>query len=357
MPDGLAFDLVRACLTHWRSDMTDSEKAFAVPDLQATLPDIAACAARGPFRSMLSVPFCVEGSEQGLLVTLTDLPDPDLTHKSELLATLGSLAAVAISNARSYKREQKIAERLQQWILSTESDVNLAGLEVGRDYHAALNEASVGGDFFDLFTVGPDQIGIVIGDVSGKGLEAALHTQAVKHTLRAYALNAGMLGPSGSSPRDVLSRTNNAVSFMLPSDMFITLFYGIVNLRDHTLRYTNAGHDAPIVRHLNGETETLESTGRVIGLMPSASYDESVYQLSPGDLMLLYTDGVTEARRDGRFLEIEGVVELLNKHADKSAQDVVRGIYEDVEAYTHGAIHDDIALMVLRVPPDAPPTI
>lgn len=349
---GVAENLLAACLSHWRDELTGDATPFVIDDLLASSrEDVASAARAGGFRSMLALPFSVEGPDEGLLVALTHEPDLSLSHRAELLSTLGGLAGVAISNARSYKRELKIAERLQQWILSTESDVDLAKLEIGRDYHAALNEATVGGDFFDIFTVGPDQLGVVIGDVSGKGLEAALHTQAVKHTMRAYALNAGLHAASSSSPGAVLMQTNDAMGAMLPPDVFITLFYGVVDLQNCTMRYTNAGHDAPILRRADGTMETLQSTGRVLGMMPDAAYEEHLCQLAPGDMLLLYTDGVTEARRDGEFLELEGVMRLLDAHADEPAQDVVRGIYRDVQEYSRGAIHDDIALMLLRVPP------
>lgn len=349
---GDAERLMSACLRLWKDRILNGDSPIVVDDL-LEVPDseIVEAARSSGFRTMLALPFTIEAPDEGLLVALTPEPDESLSHKAELLNTLGGLAGVAISNARSYKRELKIAERLQQWILSTETGVDVAELEVGRDYHAALNEATVGGDFFDIFTVGPNQLGIVIGDVSGKGLEAALHTQAVKHTLRAYALNAGLRAEGASSPRVALGQTNDAIGAMLPPDVFITLFYGVVDLRDMTMRYTNAGHDAPILRRADGSMETLEATGRVVGMMPGALYDEHTCRLAPGDMVLLYTDGVTEARRDGEFLEVEGVMGLLDRHSHEPAQDAVRGIYRDVQEYARGAIHDDIALMLLRIPP------
>lgn len=345
-----ASEVATVCLRPWREEMLEGEEPFFIEDLQAADdPGVVECAQRHNLRSLISVPFEVDGQQEGTLVALTHRVHTLSARRRQLLIAIGALAGVAITNARSFDRERRIAARLQEWILSTEVDVDLGSIEVATDYHAALNEATVGGDFFDVFNAGPDLVGIVIGDVSGKGLEAALHIQAVKHTLRAYALSEATDRSGPVPPRDVLARTNDAICYMLPNDVFITLFYGVVNVRDCTLRYANAGHDAPILFRADESVEMLESTGRALGLLRNAVYEDVSQPLATGDTLLLYTDGVTEARRDGRFLETEGVISLLRNHVHESADEIVRGIYDDTAAYAGGSLHDDIALLALRV--------
>ncbi|HEY3267982.1 MAG TPA: SpoIIE family protein phosphatase [Armatimonadota bacterium] len=294
------------------------------------------------FRALLATGLEMDGKRQGAFFALAGEADPGLCSRGGLFRTLAGLAGVAISNARSFNRESTIAERVQQWILAADNAMEFNGIQLARDYHAALTEARVGGDFYDVFEVGPDQYGIVIGDVSGKGLSAALHTSEVRNTLRAYAL----LSPE---PQEVVSRTNDAVCRLLAPDIFITLFYAVLDARERIITYANAGHDAPLLCRADGRLETFDSTGRALGLLGGAAYAQPSCHLEPGDTLLLYTDGVTEARRGDQFLEAEGVIELLRRHAGGSAEDVVRGIYSDVKDYANGNLHDDIALLALKV--------
>lgn len=349
MPPGHAAEMATVLLQAWPDLMLAADTPFRVRDLRKSGEhSISEAARRLGFVSMLSVALDVEGVRNHTLLVLTNKPDDSLLGKRQLLATLGGLAGVALTNARSYKREQTIAERVQQWILSTEfgeAPEHADGIEIATDYHAALVEASVGGDFYDLFPVGPQLMGVVIGDVSGKGLDAALQTQAVKHTLRAYALES-------RSPARVLNRTNEAMCQMLPADVFITLFYALLDTETHAVVWANAGHDAPLHRRADASIETLDSSGRALGLLAGATYGEFQTYLHPGDLLLLYTDGLSEARKDGEFLETSGVADLLRGHMNLSAHELVEHIYEEVREYTSDHIHDDIALLALKVDAD-----
>lgn len=339
--------MVAALLRAWPDTMLSSSEPFLVADLRAcNNAEVVAAAKTLRFASLMSVALGVDAAHDTLLIVLTRERDDTLITKCELLATLGGLAGVALANARSYNREFMIAERVQQWILSTEfgeaRQSEVEGIEIATGYHAALVEASVGGDFYDIFPVAGGRIGLVIGDVSGKGLDAALQTQAAKHTLRAYALDT-------LSPAEVLKRTNHALCQMLPADVFITLFYGILDRSDVSLMWCNAGHDAPMVCSENAPMTGLESSGPALGLMPDAEYAEECLLLHPGDLLFLYTDGLSEARYRDVFLETKGVAEIVSRHAALSARDIVRRVYEDVRAFAAGHLHDDIALLALKV--------
>ena len=342
-----ALEIATAALDAWSQDMLGSSEPFLVKRMTDSENEaLAAAARRHRFVSMLSVALDIEGSRERVVMVLTRERDESIEGKSQLLATLGGLAGVALSNALSYKRELAIAERVQQWILSTEFgehlETGVEGVEVATDYHAALMEAYVGGDFYDSFPVGEGLMGLVIGDVSGKGLDAALQTQAAKHTLRAYALDK-------DSPADVLRSTNDAMCRMLPADVFITLFCAILNTRTKVLTWANAGHDSPLVCRADSTIIPLESTGRALGLMPRATYTQSETSLLTGDVLLMYTDGLTEARRNGVFLETVGVADILLRHNHLPPREIVQHIYSEVRDYASGNLHDDIAMVALKI--------
>jgi sigma-B regulation protein RsbU (phosphoserine phosphatase) len=173
-------------------------------------------------------------------------------------------------------------------------------------------------------------------------LDAALQTQAAKHTLRAFALDC-------ASPAQVLVRTNDAICRMLPADVFITLFYALLNTETRVLTWANAGHDPALICHLDSSITQLESSGRALGLLSRADYMEFTTPLAAGDVLLMYTDGVTEARNDGVFLETSGVAEILCRNAHLSAREVVDHVYSEVREYASGNLHDDIALLAVKV--------
>ncbi|HEY3413270.1 MAG TPA: SpoIIE family protein phosphatase [Armatimonadota bacterium] len=349
MHGGSALEIATAAFEPWSQDMLGSVEPFFVKSLTDCGNDaMAETAGRLRFVSMLSVAIGVEAARERVLMVFTRASDESLEGKSQLLATLGGLAGVALTNALSYKRELAIAERVQQWILTTEfgehMETGIEGVEIATDYHAALMEANVGGDFYDFFPVVEGLLGIVIGDVSGKGLDAALQTQAAKHTLRAYALDSG-----GGPPADVLKRTNDAICRMLPADVFITLFYATLDIRTKVLTWANAGHDSPLLCSPDSTVVQLDSSGRALGLMPEAAYTQSDTALKPGDVLLMYTDGLTEARRNGIFLETAGVAGILLRHNHMPPKEIVEHIYDEVREYTSGNLHDDIAMLAIKI--------
>jgi sigma-B regulation protein RsbU (phosphoserine phosphatase) len=139
---------------------------------------------------------------------------------------------------------------------------------------------------------------------------------------------------------------------MLPADVFITLFYAILDTQTHSLVWANAGHDAPLHCRADATITTLDSSGRALGLLGGATYGEFQTILRPGSVLMMYTDGLSEARRDGRFLETSGVAEILLRRRMLSAREIVSAVYEEVREYTSGHLHDDIALLALKVNED-----
>lgn len=238
-------------------------------------------------------------------------------------------------------RERRIAEILQQSILP-EIPQRLEGLEIATLYHAALREAEIGGDLYDAFPAGRRKVAVLIGDVSGKGLCAAVEAAMIRYALRGYAFE-------DSDPARVADRLNRLMWAQAPPDTFTTLFYGVIDLDAGAMLYTNAGHDAPLLACPGEETRCLGLGGPVVGALPDAAYEQGCVRFPPGSTLVLYTDGVTEARRDGQFLDPEGVRRLFERHvAGGSALAVLQGFQADLVEFTRGKFRDDVALLAVR---------
>jgi sigma-B regulation protein RsbU (phosphoserine phosphatase) len=207
----------------------------------------------------------------------------------------------------------------------------------------------VAGDLFDFFLLDDHRLGIVIGDVSGKGVPAALFMAVSRTLLRASAQHQ-------QSPGDCFTYVNDTLVEQNIASMFVTLFYGVLDLRTGALEYANGGHNPAYVFSPFGTTRTIEGkSGPVLGIFGGARYGTLTDQLQPGESLLLYTDGVTEARSNtGGFLgdEFFGEVRLesfIAGHASKRAEDLTASLLKAVQAFASGAPQsDDITVLVLR---------
>lgn len=338
-------DAASTVIQAWGTGIQRSGDPLIIADMQTSKSiHVAAAAVRYGYRTLYAAPLEREGSRMRFLLAISKDAHVLPHQKAQLLKTVAAFAGMAISNGSSYQRERRIAQRLQTAMLPPITD-RIGMVQVANAYHSALEEANVGGDFYDLIDFGDDRYGIVIGDVSGKGLAAAVHTAMVKYTLQAYALYQ-------DSPAVVLQRVNNALCRLLPDDVFVTVFYMVLNGRTCEAVWANAGQEGPLVHHPSGEIETLESTGRALGVFHGAEYREHILALNGGDAVLLYTDGLSEARRRGLFLDPGGVAEMLKTHARGTAREIVDRIYADVKTYCAGEMLDDVTMIALKVPDD-----
>jgi len=293
----------------------------------------------------------------GYLVTARRQPAvrPFTDSDRELLAALSATIDVAVANARALEavkdslqvkeelaRERRVARVLTEALLP---DVPSQAGEwrFARRYEAQGQEALVGGDIYDLFRLGGQRWGIVIADVSGKGLAAARKTAMVKYFLRSYAREH-------DSPAEVLRRLNSALFDEPDLTGFVTLFYGVLNEAQGTLTYASAGHEPPVLRRSGpeGAYETLLPTGLVLGAAPEQDYREDVVTLWPGDGLLLFTDGLSEARscESGQLLEEPGIFDLLDQlRSPESDTPMTDRIWDAITEYTGGRMRDDVALL------------
>ena len=242
---------------------------------------------------------------------------------------------------RLTEREHRIAEQLQE-ALQPAVPSAVPGLELADYYHSALEEAGVGGDFSDVFAADKGVTFLVVGDLSGKGLAAASQVATVRNMLRFALYN----GRSLAGPVTTLSRT------LVENDLltgFATLFVGRFDAHTSLLSYVNCGQDAGLVlRAATGQIEELPATGPVLGGFAGADYTEEVIKLERGDVLALYTDGLTEAGPTRTaLLTGDGVAALLRAQASsRSAPEIVSRLIAGVDAYAQSGIRDDQCLLV-----------
>lgn len=270
------------------------------------------------------------------------LEENAFTENDLILAIgLADLAAVAIENARLYEYERNIAETLQRSFLPS-SLPSIDGYEIAAYYKPAMAEAAIGGDFYDVFENGKGNISVIIGDVSGKGLKAAIPTAMGKYMVRAYAAE-------NPSPGDVMARFNRTFSENMQEGPFMTAFYGSLNPRDNVFTYVSAGHEPPLLySSTSGRVEQIHTAGVCLGIMPEAEYEENKILLQPGDVLLLYTDGATDVKVNSNRLEVEGLQQLLLSNAQGSAEQIVRNISDAIWDLSHGRLPDDVTLVALK---------
>ena len=213
------------------------------------------------------------------------------------------------------------------------------------DLYASMEAAKdIGGDFYDFFRIDEDHIGVVMADVSGKGIPAAIF-MAVSRTL------IRTIGLQGGDPGACLTKSNNLLSKESVDCMFVTVFYAIYNIKTGELDYSNGGHNSPFILRANGKVEMMPmSTDCMVGGIEGMEYHNHKAQLNVGDTLLMYTDGVNEAFNE-QWEEYgdQRMQDLLEKLTDKNCQEIIAAQLEDVRAFAGKAPQsDDITLMALK---------
>lgn len=255
-----------------------------------------------------------------------------------------SLAAEAAQRERA-NREMEIAREVQERLFPQEMPT-IPGATIAGHCRPALG---VGGDYYDVFTLVDGRVGLAIGDVSGKGIAAALLMASLRASLRGVSLD---------NPRDfakLMDKVNRLVFESSASNRYATFFFAAYEPATRRLDCVNAGHNPPVVMRCgkNGDAEVLrlEADGPVVGLLPLAPYTEQSVVLMPGDLLLLYTDGISEAmtHEDEEWGD-ERMIASVHKCRHKTAEEVMNDVFADVDAFTAGAPqHDDMTVMVLKL--------
>lgn len=281
----------------------------------------------------------------GALTFVLGDSDRRFAHEDlELITTLAARAGLHIQNARLYAERSHVADVLQA-SLRPRALPAIPGTEVAARFRPAGDQIEVGGDFYDVFPTSEETWAAIIGDVSGKGPEAAAVTALARHTLRAVSL----LQSAPAVNLTLLNRAMNldSVEPSLCTALFVRLCRTAAGL---DVRFANAGHPPPLLLRADGTIEALSGgLGPLVGAFADASYPEEVAALGRGDLLLMYTDGVTEIRRDDPRLGERELRAVVGACAGASAEQVVAAVHDRAVELADGQPPDDIALLAVRV--------
>ena len=247
-----------------------------------------------------------------------------------------------LAGTRARARDKHIAEALQRGMRNELQHVD--GLLAQSRYFSATEAAFVGGDFFDLIRLPQGRACMIMGDVSGKGVEAASVSSAVKTALGAYSWE-------GLSPARMVRLLNDFLLGFSRIETFATMFVGMVDVNTGELVYCSAGHPpALLVRASSGELVMLGVQSGVVGAFEDMVYQDGYATLQSGDMLLLYTDGVTEARnRDGAFFGEDGLRQMVSREAQLGFEGLCDRLIESLRGFAGHALDDDVALVALQL--------
>jgi serine phosphatase RsbU (regulator of sigma subunit) len=303
---------------------------------------------RHGMRAALLLPLAYLGRVIGIIALDEPGEVRQFTPDQERLGrTIATQAAVAIQNARIFERERAVARTLQE-IFLPKKPPRIPGFDIVPLYDPAYAAEQIGGDYFDFIDLGDERFGLVLGDVCGKGVVAALFTATAKYTLRAYVTE-------DPSPARVVTRLNTALSSQMSEECaFVTLVYALLDTRAGTLTYVNAAHPPPLLYDpRTREFEELGGTGGLVGAWPEVEYSERQVHLKQGSVLAFYTDGVTEARKGSQMLETAGVRGVIAGSAHLPARQIARQIHQAALSQSGGNLRDDVAIVVLKRNDDA----
>lgn len=270
-------------------------------------------------------------------------------HDLDLLTAFASQAAVAIENARLFEETLKmsrlehelaVARDIQKSFLPQEPPL-LEGYDI-----AGINVPSqeVGGDYFDFIPISEGHVGLVVADVSGKGIPAALIMAAFRAGLRAAIRD-------NTSIKEIFSKVNVMLQESTDAEQFVTAFYGVLDAKGRMFTCANAGHNPPLLLSADGSLRRLETGGLILGIQQSPGYQEEPIQLQPGDCLIFYTDGVTEAHNEleEEFGE-QRLIQILRQSNHLAAEELQKEIYHQISKFVGQlGLGDDVTIVVLKV--------
>jgi sigma-B regulation protein RsbU (phosphoserine phosphatase) len=319
----------------------------------AIVPDVARdtryVAARPQTRSELAAPLRVGGRTIGVFNLENDRPDAYHEGHLELVTALGTQAAVAVERARltaelldrrRLEKELAIAREIQASFLP-EKPPEIPGCDLAG---TTITHDEVGGDYYDFIAVSETRLGIAIADVSGKGIPAALIMAGFRMSLLAEIRNEFAI-------RAVMRKVNSLLHESTDRGKFVTAFYGVLDYRNRVISFSNAGHNPPILFRQDGPIEYLEEGGVALGVLAEARYEDRPVALRPGDVLLFYTDGVSEAQSpSGEQFGQQRLERLVAGLTGQRAADIMAAVIAAVLEWSGEAGHDDdVTLVVLKM--------
>ncbi len=300
-------------------------------------------------RSALAVPLIHQGNPVGVMTIESTRRGNFNTEHEQMLAALGGTLAIAVVNARLYEelhaRERKLDNNLQlakqvQLSMLPDEPPGIPGFEIGTAYHAADN---LSGDFYDFLRFSSQKNGILIADVSGKGVAAAMIMAASRGAVRTTAQHR-------EQPNAVLHAANRRLFRDIQRNVYVTMCYGVLDPTQGSFTYSSAGHFPPVLVSASGEVKYLEAGGTVLGMFDDTRFEEETVDLRSGDLICFYTDGIVDAfNKDDDVYGEERLEKLLLATRQLPAAEISRLLVDSVEDFSRGcAQHDDMTVIVLK---------
>lgn len=299
--------------------------------------------------SVLCVPMLVRSALKGVLSVYNKKSGNEFSHDDQrLLSIIAAQSAQIVENARLYEEERSLMKMQEELRLASQIQADLlpkeppkvSGYEI---VGATFPARTIGGDYFDFIPVDDTKIVLCLGDVSGKGLTAALLMANLQASLRARTY-------LGASVKECVSNVNRQLYQSTSPEKFATLFYGILNTSDHSFTYCNAGHEPPIMIRKNGELVRLKGGGTVVGITDDFQFEDFQVCFQPGDVLVIFSDGVTEAMSSERkqFGE-NSLIESIKTGTASAADKIVERLVTAVRKHAGSAPqHDDITAVVLK---------
>ena len=309
-------------------------KPVSISDVQSDPRIVHPILVDNGIRSLLAVPMLRGGETIGVLHVDWREQRDFTTDDVRFLELLADRVAVAVFNADLYRRQKEVAEALQREMLVLPRE--LPGVRFGHVYRSASDGAHVGGDFYDLFPEDHSRVWMVMGDVSGHGIEAAMTAALIREVTRALALEVGR-------PEEVLQMVNRAVVTRLDFRHFATMFLGVLDLRTGRLTYCSAGHPPGLIIGKDRGISELASRGLPVGAFPDTVYSATTVSVDPGESIFLYTDGISEARDREGFFGVERLMEVLK--GSHTPELLPRTVLAVVERFSQGHLVDDLAAL------------
>lgn len=296
--------------------------------------------------SAMIVPMIARGRTLGAITFVGSSPERRFGDEDLLLAVdLARHAAISVENARLYGERTYVARTLQESLLPPRLP-DIPGIELAGLYRPIGEGNEVGGDFYDAFELGDESWAVVIGDVCGKGAEAAALTALVRYTLRAIAT-------PGKRPSEILRELNDAILRQRSDGRFCTVAYACLtpSAGGARVEVSNGGHPLPLLVHGDGRAELVGEPGTLLGVVPDPRLGDLTVELGAGDTFALYTDGITEAGAPQRLLEAPELTALAEGCAGGTPADMAACLERAAVELSGGDPHDDIAIVVLQVTP------
>jgi sigma-B regulation protein RsbU (phosphoserine phosphatase) len=298
----------------------------------------------------LLIPFVHRDKMVGILVLGGKITKTSFTSENmTILTVLSNQAAIAIENASLYQEniEKQLMEEEIGFAREIQKNLLPNWHPAGETYEISgynLPSKEVGGDYYDFITLNDHSIGIAIGDISGKGIPAAMLMSNLQAAFRISAVRS-------QKTCDVIQAMNVHISQTTSAEKFATFFYGVFDSRDLTFKYTNAGHNFPILWRPDESYSFLREGGVIMGILKEAVYESAQVKMKAQDVLVLYTDGITEALNpmDEEY-GVDRLLGIVEKVRKRSAQEILDRILESVIDFTHGHLQtDDLTLVVLKV--------